>query len=146
LSNGPGDPARLDYAVSTVRGLLEDGPAEMPVFGICLGHQLLALAAGGSTVKMRFGHRGINQPVLEVATGRVSVTTQNHGYMVDPNTIPPDYKITHTNLNDHTVEGIAHVSRPLWGVQWHPEAHPGPTDTLWQIDLFLSSSTGASRA
>ncbi|MEO8285091.1 MAG: glutamine-hydrolyzing carbamoyl-phosphate synthase small subunit [Chloroflexota bacterium] len=136
LSNGPGDPSRLDYAVNTVRGLLEEG--NIPVFGICLGHQLLALAAGGRTVKMRFGHRGINQPVLETATGRMSVTTQNHGYMVDPASIPPDYRVTHTNLNDGTVEGIAHVSRPVWGVQWHPEAHPGPRDSLSIIDQLLA--------
>jgi carbamoyl-phosphate synthase small subunit len=135
LSNGPGDPARLDYAVNTVRGLLDKG--NVPVFGICLGHQLLALAAGGRTTKMRFGHRGINQPVLETETGRVSITTQNHGYTVDPDSVPTDYKITHTNLNDGSVEGIAHATRPVWGVQWHPEAHPGPTDTVGVIDRFL---------
>lgn len=137
LSNGPGDPARLDYAVNTVRGLLDRG--SVPVFGICLGHQLLALAAGARTTKMRFGHRGINQPVLELETGRVSVTTQNHGYTVDPESIPPDYLITHTNLNDGSVEGIAHATRPVWGVQWHPEAHPGPTDTRSIIDRFLAA-------
>lgn len=137
LSNGPGDPSRLDYAVSTVGGLIKSG--QMPVFGICLGHQLLALAAGGHTTKMRFGHRGINQPVLEVETGRVAVTTQNHGYVVDATAIPPGYRVTHMNLNDATVEGIAHVTRPVWGVQWHPEAHPGPTDTAGLIDKFLHS-------
>jgi carbamoyl-phosphate synthase small subunit len=136
LSNGPGDPSRLDYAVETVRGLLEVG--NLPVFGICLGHQLLALAAGGRTVKMRFGHRGVNQPVLETATGRMSVTTQNHGYMVDPTSIPPGYIVTHTNLNDGSVEGIAHLSRAVWGVQWHPEAHPGPRDSLSMIDELLA--------
>ncbi|MEA2572929.1 MAG: carbamoyl-phosphate synthase small subunit [Chloroflexia bacterium] len=137
LSNGPGDPSRLDYAVNTVRGLLDQG--SVPVFGICLGHQLLALAAGGQTSKMRFGHRGINQPVLEVATGRVSITTQNHGYMVEPGSIPAEYVVTHTNLNDGSIEGIAHVSRPVWGVQWHPEAHPGPADTRRLFDRFLQS-------
>ena len=137
LSNGPGDPSRLDYAVDTVRGLLDK--STVPIFGICLGHQLLALAAGGRTSKMRFGHRGINQPVLEVATGRVSITTQNHGYMVEPGSIPADYAVTHTNLNDGSIEGIAHVSRPVWGVQWHPEAHPGPTDTRQMFDRFLMS-------
>jgi carbamoyl-phosphate synthase small subunit len=136
LSNGPGDPSRLDYAVSTVRGLLDHG--DLPIFGICLGHQLLALAAGGRTVKMRFGHRGVNQPVIDTTTGRLSVTTQNHGYMVDPDSIPPGYVVTHTNLNDGTVEGIANVSRPVWGVQWHPEAHPGPYDSLSMIDRLLS--------
>jgi carbamoyl-phosphate synthase small subunit len=140
LSNGPGDPSRLDYAVNTVRGLLDNGT--VPIFGICLGHQLLALAAGGRTSKMRFGHRGINQPVLEVATGRVSITTQNHGYMVEPGSIPADYAVTHTNLNDGSIEGIAHVSRPIWGVQWHPEAHPGPMDTRQLFDRFLHAREG----
>jgi carbamoyl-phosphate synthase small subunit len=138
LSNGPGDPSRLGYAVDTVRGLLRQ--AQAPIFGICLGHQLLALAAGGHTRKMRFGHRGMNQPVLDVATGRVSITTQNHGYTVDPGSLPGEYKITHTNLNDETVEGIAHRSRPVWGVQWHPEAYPGPTDTQALFDEFLSAA------
>ena len=135
LSNGPGDPSRLDYAVNTVRGLVEYG--EVPVFGICLGHQLLGLAAGARTSKMKFGHRGVNQPVLDTVTGRVSVTTQNHGYMVDPGSVPTNYRITHTNLNDGSVEGIAHKEIPVWGVQWHPEAHPGPTDTQGMIDRFL---------
>ena len=138
LSNGPGDPSRLGYAIETISGIV--GHGNMPVFGICLGHQLLALAAGASTSKMRFGHRGINQPVIDVRTGRVAVTTQNHGYVVDPETIPADYAVTHTNLNDSTVEGIAHVSRPVWGVQWHPEAHPGPSDTTGLIDSFLSAT------
>jgi carbamoyl-phosphate synthase small subunit len=137
LSNGPGDPARLDYAVATVRSLLEQ--ASVPIFGICLGHQLLALAAGGRTSKMRFGHRGINQPVLELATGRVSITTQNHGYMVDPDSIPAGYVVTHSNLNDGSVEGLAHATLPVWGVQWHPEAHPGPSDTQQLFSRFLGS-------
>lgn len=140
LSNGPGDPARLDYAVPMLRSLFAQSPSAMPIFGICLGHQLLALAAGARTTKMRFGHRGINQPVLDMDTGRVAITTQNHGYMVDPDSIPPDYRVTHTNLNDGTVEGIAHVSRHIWGVQWHPEAHPGPNDTRGFIDQFLERS------
>lgn len=139
LSNGPGDPARLDYAVNTVRGIL-DHP-QLPIFGICLGNQLLALAAGGRTHKMQFGHRGVNQPVIETTTGHVSITTQNHGYVVDADFLPLDFRVTHTNLNDGTVEGIAHVSRPAWAVQWHPEAHPGPTDTLDLIDRFLSATS-----
>ncbi len=138
LSNGPGDPARLTYAVDTVRGLLDHGG--LPIFGICLGHQLLALAAGAQTTKMRFGHRGVNQPVLDLASGRVAITTQNHGYVVDPEGIPAGYRITHTNLNDGTVEGLAHVARPIWGVQWHPEAHPGPADTAEQLDRFFAAA------
>lgn len=135
LSNGPGDPTCLDYAIKTTRELVED--AGVPVFGVCLGHQLLALAAGAATTKMRFGHRGINQPVLDIDSGRVAITTQNHGYMVDAGSVPPEYRITHTNLNDGTVEGIAHRSKPVWGVQWHPEACPGPRDTQAAIDHFL---------
>ncbi|MDQ6694025.1 MAG: glutamine-hydrolyzing carbamoyl-phosphate synthase small subunit [Chloroflexota bacterium] len=136
LSNGPGDPAHLGYAVETVRSLMNRQRA--PLFGICLGHQLLALAAGARTTKMRFGHRGTNQPVLDVKTGRVAITTQNHGYIVDAASLSPEYRVTHTNLNDGTVEGIAHVEKAVWGVQWHPEAHPGPMDTRWLIDEFLS--------
>jgi carbamoyl-phosphate synthase small subunit len=138
LSNGPGDPSRLDYAVETVRGLLAQ--PNLPVFGICLGHQLLALAAGARTTKMRFGHRGVNQPVQDVRTGRVALTTQNHGYVVDPEGIPAGYHITHRNLNDDTVEGLAHDARPVRGVQWHPEAHPGPTDTHYLLDEFLTAA------
>jgi carbamoyl-phosphate synthase small subunit len=138
LSNGPGDPARLGYAVDTVRGIVAQD--NIPVFGICLGHQLLSLAAGAHTSKMRFGHRGINQPVIDTATGRVSITTQNHGYVVDPGSVPADYRVTHSNLNDGTVEGVAHVSKPVWGVQWHPESHPGPDDTSGLIDKFLAQA------
>ncbi len=138
LSNGPGDPSALGYAVANVRDLLDAG--RVPIFGICLGHQLLTLAAGGRTIKMRFGHRGVNQPVLDLDTGRVAVTTQNHGYVVDGAAIPPGYRVTHTNLNDGTVEGIAHLTRPIWGVQWHPEAHPGPTDTRYLLDRFLAAT------
>ncbi len=137
LSNGPGDPTRLCYAVSTVRTLI--ATAGVPIFGVCLGNQLIALAAGGSTSKMRFGHRGVNQPVLEVETGRVYLTTQNHGYVVDTDRVPHGYRVTHTNLNDGTVEGIAHLGRAVWGVQWHPEASPGPADTQGLFDRFLAS-------
>ena len=141
LANGPGDPARLDYAVSTIKDLVER--AAVPIFGICLGHQLLALAAGGRTHKMRFGHRGANQPVLERDTGRLYLTTQNHGYVVDSGSLPPDYRVTHTNLNDGTVEGLAHVSKPVWGVQWHPEACPGPADSYGLFDRFLAEVANA---
>ena len=142
LSNGPGDPAGLDYVVSTVRELVER--ATVPIFGICLGHQLLALAAGGQTHKMRFGHRGANQPVLEHGTNRLYLTTQNHGYVVDADSLPPEYRITHTNLNDGTVEALAHVMRRVWGVQWHPEAHPGPTDSHGMFDRFIAAIVDAS--
>ncbi len=137
LANGPGDPARLDYAVSAVKTLVEQ--ANVPIFGICLGHQLLALAAGATTHKMPFGHRGANQPVLELSTKRLYLTTQNHGYVVDAASVPPDYRVTHTNLNDGSVEGLAHVSRRVWGVQWHPEASPGPTDSYGLFDRFIAS-------
>ncbi len=136
LANGPGDPARLDYAIDTVKDLVEG--SGVPIFGICLGHQLLALAAGGSTHKMRFGHRGANQPVLERDTGRLYLTTQNHGYVVDASSLPADHRVTHVNLNDDTVEGLAHMSLPVWGVQWHPEASPGPTDSYGLFDRFLA--------
>ena len=141
LSNGPGDPAHLAGPLGTVRGLLDHGG--LPLFGICLGHQLLARAAGCQTIKMPFGHRGVNQPVIETATGRVAITTQNHGYVVDAAGLPPDYRVTHRNLNDDSVEGIAHLTRPWWSVQWHPEAHPGPTDTQQLWDTFLAATSSA---
>lgn len=136
LSNGPGDPGALDYAVATVRELLA---ARVPMMGICLGHQVLALALDARTFKMAHGHRGINQPVLELASRRVLITTQNHSYSVDPASLPDDVLVTHTNLNDGTVEGIAHRYLPAWSVQWHPEAHPGPADSDALFDRFLAT-------
>jgi carbamoyl-phosphate synthase small subunit len=136
LSNGPGNPGKLSYAVDTVRELL--APGDLPVMGICLGHQILAMALGGRTFKMAYGHRGLNQPVLEHASGRMLVTTQNHGYSVDPTSLPPGVVVTHTNLNDGTVEGLAHRTLPAWSVQWHPEAHPGPGDSAHLFDRFLA--------
>lgn len=136
LSNGPGDPAALDYAVAVVGELLA---ARLPMMGICLGHQVLARALGARTFKMTHGHRGINQPVLELASRRVLITTQNHGYSVDPTSLPDDVLVTHTNLNDATVEGIAHRYLPAWSVQWHPEAHPGPADSDALFDRFLAA-------
>jgi carbamoyl-phosphate synthase small subunit len=136
LSNGPGDPAALDYAVATVRELTA---ARLPIMGICLGHQVLARALGAHTFKMSHGHRGINQPVLEIASGRVLITTQNHGYSVEPTSLPTAVVITHTNLNDGTVEGIAHRLLPVFSVQWHPEAHPGPADSDALFDRFLDT-------
>jgi len=132
LSNGPGDPAVLGDVIRTVRSLLE----AYPLLGVCLGHQLLALACGGRTYKMRFGHRGSNQPVSEVATGRVMITTQNHGFAVEPD-VPTSLQVTHVNLNDATVEGLRHRTLPAFSVQFHPEGRPGPTDAEFLYDRFL---------
>lgn len=133
ISNGPGDPAVLGPTIQTAAALAE----RYPVMGVCLGHQLLALALGGSTYKLKFGHRGSNQPVLELATGRVMVTTQNHGYAVDTS-LPAAAEITHVNLNDGTVEGLRHRTRPVFSVQFHPEGRPGPTDAEFLYDRFLA--------
>ena len=132
LSNGPGDPEPLDYAQRCIRGVL----GKTPVFGICLGHQLLALACGARTYKLKFGHRGANQPVLRCATNRVEITTQNHGFAVDADALPPDLEVTHLNLNDDTVEGIRHRSAPAFSVQYHPEASSGPHDSHYLFDQF----------
>ncbi len=125
LSNGPGDPAALDYAVRAVRELIGTG---IPIFGICLGHQLLGLAFGGRTFKLKFGHRGANQPVKDLETGQVEITSQNHGFAVDPATLPSEVVVDRINLNDRTVEGLRHRNKPIFCVQYHPEASPGPHD------------------
>jgi carbamoyl-phosphate synthase small subunit len=131
FSNGPGDPAAVDYAPATIRKI---AGSEVPVFGICLGHQLIGLTFGGSTVKLKYGHRGGNHPVKELSTGRVLITSQNHGFAVGGDesgtSIPgaPDLLVTHLNLNDHTVEGLRHRELPVFAVQYHPEAAPGPHD------------------
>ncbi len=135
LSNGPGDPAAVTYAVETLRGLL----GKTPVFGICLGHQLLALALGAKTYKLKFGHRGANQPVKDLATGRIEITTQNHGFCVDLGTLPPGAASTHTHLNDGTSEGLAAPSVKAFSVQYHPEAAAGPHDALYLFDRFMAS-------
>ncbi len=132
LSNGPGDPATLDDYLETVRGVVDS----YPTFGICLGHQLLARAMGAETFKLPFGHRGPNQPVKSLATGRISMTSQNHGYAVRTETLPEDLEITHVNLNDETVEGFRHRSLPVLSVQYHPEAGPGPHDAVDFFDDF----------
>ena len=133
LSNGPGDPEPLTYAIETIRGLL----GKKPIFGICLGLQLLGLAFGGKTYKLRFGHRGANQPVLNRRTGKVEITSQNHGFAVDSATLPDDVEVTHINLNDQTTEGIRHKVYPAFGVQYHPEAAAGPHDSHYLIHEFL---------
>jgi carbamoyl-phosphate synthase small subunit len=132
LSNGPGDPAAVPGVVEEVRRLVE----EMPVFGICLGHQILGLALGGRTYKLKFGHRGVNQPVKDLATGRVAITTHNHGFAVDPQSLPGDVTMTHVNLNDRTCEGLAHRRRPVFSVQYHPEAAAGPHDAKYLFERF----------
>lgn len=125
LSNGPGDPAALDYAHEMVRELI----GHVPVYGICLGHQIIACALGGRTFKLKFGHRGANHPVQDLRTGEVAITSQNHGFAVDPASLPPEVEVTHLNLNDGTVAGLRHREFPVFSVQFHPEAAPGPHDS-----------------
>jgi carbamoyl-phosphate synthase small subunit len=132
LSNGPGDPAALGYAVDMIRGLV----GKKPVFGICLGHQLLGLALGAKTFKLKFGHRGANQPVLNQRTNRVEITTQNHGFAVAHDSLPTDLEPTHVNLNDGTLEGMRHRRWPLFSVQYHPEASAGPHDSSYLFEEF----------
>lgn len=126
LSNGPGDPAALDYAVQAIADLVKTG---IPLFGICLGHQLLGQALGGKTFKLKFGHRGANQPVKDLETGRVEITCQNHGFSLDPASLPGEAVVNRVNLNDGTIEGLRLKSRPVFAVQYHPEASPGPHDS-----------------
>jgi carbamoyl-phosphate synthase small subunit len=135
LSNGPGDPEPIGYAVANIRKML----GRVPIFGICLGHQLCGLALGGRTFKLKFGHHGSNHPVQNLRTRKVEITSQNHGFCVDPDSLPAsDVEITHVNLNDHTNEGMRHRSLPLFSVQYHPEASPGPHDARYLFDDFIS--------
>ena len=134
LSNGPGDPEGVPYAIETVRQLI----GKKPIFGICLGHQLLGLALGGKTFKLKFGHRGANQPVKDLKTGRVMITSQNHGFCVDPFSLDPtEVELTQINLNDQTLEGMRHKRLPIFSVQYHPEASPGPHDTQGLFGEFI---------
>jgi carbamoyl-phosphate synthase small subunit len=135
LSNGPGDPEPVTYAIANIRKLL----GRVPVFGICLGHQLCGLALGGRTFKLKFGHHGSNHPVKNLLTGKVEITAQNHGFCVDPDSLPAsDVEVTHLNLNDFTNEGLRHRSLPLFSVQYHPEASPGPHDARYLFGDFIA--------
>jgi carbamoyl-phosphate synthase small subunit len=136
FSNGPGDPAVLDYAIDNAKAVMESG---VPTFGICLGHQVLGLALGAKTFKLKFGHRGGNHPVKELRTGKIEITSQNHGFAVDPASLPADVEVTHVNLYDGTVEGLRHVGRPVFCVQYHPEAAPGPHDADYLFGEFLDA-------
>ena len=133
LSPGPGDPQLLEYAVSSTRDLI----GKLPIMGICLGNQILARAFGARTFKLKFGHRGGNHPVKDLKTGKVSITAQNHGYSVDPNSLPPEINVSHINLNDETVEGLEHQSMPIMSIQYHSEASPGPLDNETIFDRFV---------
>jgi carbamoyl-phosphate synthase small subunit len=133
LSNGPGDPEPCDYAITATRELLE---AEMPIFGICLGHQLMGLAVGAKTVKMKFGHHGANHPVQDLESGRVMITSQNHGFAVDETTLPDNVKPTHRSLFDGSLQGLAFKDRPAFSFQGHPEASPGPHDVKPLFERF----------
>ncbi len=132
LSNGPGDPEPLVYAIETIRELL----GKTPIFGICLGHQLLSLACGAKTFKLKFGHRGANQPVQNLDTGRVEITSQNHGFAVAEDSLPASLEVTHRNLNDRTIEGVRHRELPAYSVQYHPEASAGPHDSSYLFGEF----------
>jgi carbamoyl-phosphate synthase small subunit len=135
LSNGPGDPAALNYIVREVKTLVDTG---IPIFGICLGHQILGQAFGGKTFKLKFGHRGANQPVKDLETGKVEITAQNHGFAVDAKSLPSDVAVNRINLNDQTVEGLRHKTKPVFCVQYHPEASPGPHDSTPLFAEFRS--------
>jgi carbamoyl-phosphate synthase small subunit len=135
LSNGPGDPAAVTYAIASVKELAN---ADVPIFGICLGHQLMGLALGAKTYKLKFGHRGGNHPVKQLDSGAIEITAQNHGFCVDPDSLPANIAITHLNLYDGTIEGLRHTDKPIFSVQYHPEASPGPHDADYLFEEFLT--------
>ena len=143
LSNGPGDPEPCDYAIAAIREFLE---RKLPTFGICLGHQLMGLAAGGKTLKMKFGHHGANHPVKDLDTGQVLITSQNHGFAVDPATLPANVKVTHQSLFDGSLQGFAWTDRPAFCFQGHPEASPGPHDLAYLFDRFIKQLDERSKA
>jgi carbamoyl-phosphate synthase small subunit len=136
FSNGPGDPTVVKYAIDNAKTVADSG---VPTFGICLGHQMLGLALGARTFKLKFGHRGANHPVKELRTNKIEITSQNHGYAVDPQTLPHDVEVTHLNLYDGTIEGLRHTARPVFCVQYHPEAAPGPHDADYLFAQFLEA-------
>lgn len=142
LSNGPGDPEMCDATIHQVRKAMRDNK---PILGVCLGNQLLALAAGASTYKLKYGHRGQNQPCIDMTTGRCYITSQNHGFAIDASTLPTSWNVWFTNANDGSVEGIRHSSKPWRSVQFHPEAAPGPTDTAWIFEEFIREIAGKRR-
>jgi carbamoyl-phosphate synthase small subunit len=135
LSNGPGDPAAVTYAIDNIKALAK---TDVPTFGICLGHQLMGLALGAKTYKLKFGHRGGNHPVKQLETGAIEITAQNHGFAVDPDSLPSNIKVTHLNLYDGTIEGLRHTGKPIFSVQYHPEASPGPHDADYLFDEFIT--------
>ena len=135
LSNGPGDPASMSKVVDEIKKLTE---SRTPIFGICLGHQLIGSAFGGETYKLKFGHRGGNQPIKDLTTGKIEITSHNHGFAVDADSLPAEVEVTHVNLNDHTVAGLRHKNLPVFSVQYHPESAPGPHDSEYLFKRFIS--------
>jgi carbamoyl-phosphate synthase small subunit len=142
LSNGPGDPQPCDYAIASIRHILDE--TRLPVFGICLGHQLMGLASGAKTLKMKFGHHGANHPVQDIDTHQVSITSQNHGFAVDPATLPSNMRVTHVSLFDGSIQGLARTDRPAFCFQGHPEASPGPHDIAYLFDRFVADMAAAA--